>query len=212
MKSGGADRGDGVTDKCSHVELIERVAKLEAARETQDRVLQERDVRYTEQFQAGKDAVASALTAAKELTAQAFAASEKAITESKHAQEDVNAKSNEFRGQLKDQNDTMIPRPEAAAKFNAIEEKIEEDRKGLASLREAAAGYPSRNEVNTMIGAIVKEVADLRESRSEMGGRDSAKHGSQATNQWIIGVLVGAGIALAGLSIAVAQLIINLRR
>lgn len=100
-------------------------------------VMEERDRRYEERFRAQEVAVATALTAIKEQTAANFAASEKAIGKAENAQADYNVRSNEFRGQLDDQAKTLLPRAEAAARFGNQDEKFEQIRKDIASLRES---------------------------------------------------------------------------
>jgi len=159
-------------------------------------------------FKESKEAVAAALAAQKEITSNAFVASEKAIVKAEESQRETNNKSNEFRGQLKDQNETMIPRLEAHTKFQALDEKLDQrqvatDRrldelaKNIAALRENAALYPSRNEVNTMFGSITKDISDLRESRSEGKGGQQTKREASDAAKWAVGI----GVALLGLAI-----------
>lgn len=169
--------------------LAERITNLDAAHKADVAhimvLFSEREKRYEGQFKASEEAVAKALVAARELTVQSFAASEKAIQESKNAQADVNAKSNEFRGQLKDQNDTMIPRPEANARFNSLEEKIDELRKLLATVRETTVSHPTRNEIATIMAGFSKDITELREYRSAATGK-----GAGLNAGW--GYLIGA--------------------
>lgn len=96
-------------------------AQIRALRELVD----ERDRLYKERDESRKTAVDAALQAAKEKTTDAFLASEKAIVKAEDAQREYNARSNEFRGQLDDQAKTLMPRIEADAKFQALEDKFE---------------------------------------------------------------------------------------
>ena len=72
-------------------------------------IINERDQRYSQRFDSQERAVAAALAAAKEAVV-------KAELQANSKFESVN----EFRGQLKDQQLTLIPRTEADIKFNAL--------------------------------------------------------------------------------------------
>ena len=112
-------------------------------------VMNERDRLYDVRFRAAEAAVSAALAAQEKSTNAAFAASEKAIVKAEDAQREYNIRSNEFRGQLDDQAKTLMPRPETLNMFKSVDEKV------------------------LMLG---KEVAGLRESRSEGGGRSLGTH------------------------------------
>jgi hypothetical protein len=84
--------------------------KITALRELVD----ERDHRYEDRFNAIDEKTGLALSTSKEANNKSEAATEKRFD----AQ-------NEFRGQLKDQAATLLPRAEADAKFKALEDKIE---------------------------------------------------------------------------------------
>ena len=130
--------------------VAERVSALE-------KLMNERDRRYEQAFRESREAVAAALQAAKELTHQAFIASEKAITKAETGQLQYNASHNNLTQKMDAQYKEMIPRLEAQAEFMSISEKL----------------------------------ADLRESRSEVGGR------AQGLSQgW--GILLGL-ISLIGI-------------
>ena len=78
-----------------------------------------------------------------EKTSLALAASEKAVTKAEAATEKRFDSVNEFRKTLSDQAATFLARPEAEAKFKGYDEKLDD---------------------------VKKEIAGLRESRSEIGG------------------------------------------
>ncbi len=80
------------------------------------------------------------------LSEQRFQAQEKAIAKAEENQRELNIKNNEFRSQLKDQSDRLMPREEAMGQFRALDSKIDD---------------------------VKKDVSSLRESRSEGGGRSS---------------------------------------
>jgi hypothetical protein len=102
-----------------------------------ERLMDERDRLYLEKFRASEIAVAAAITAAKEQTSASFASSEKAIGKAEQAQSDYNNRSNEFRGQLDDQAKTLMPRTESQTLFKSYEDKLEDMKKDITSLRES---------------------------------------------------------------------------
>jgi hypothetical protein len=169
------------THEPSHREMVVQLDALERLVEKNDEaireVMQERDRRYEDRFKAqettvgdrfkaAETAVSAALAAQEKSTSASFTASEKAIGKAEAAQSDYNIRSNEFRGQLDDQAKTLMPRAEASVQFRSYDEKIEQLR---------------------------TEIAGLRESRSEGGGRQSGQ-------QYIVGLL----IAIAGIVMGVA--------
>ena len=106
-----------------------------------ERILDERENRYNERFvaaekavttalAAAEKAVAAALSAQEKLTTAAFVSSEKAITKAEEAQRDAMSKTNEFRAQLSDQAETLMPRKETAALIDALNVKIAELKEG----------------------------------------------------------------------------------
>jgi ABC-type Na+ efflux pump permease subunit len=151
----------------SEITIGELVARLDAS----EKLNIERDRRYEERFKAAEEAVKAALVAAKELTAAAFASSEKAIVKAEDAQKSYNERTNELRGALNDQNKTLLPRNEADTRFAAIEEKVEEAKTGIAS---------------------------LRESRSEGSGKDEAVEAARLAQRWVIGLAITVLLFLAG--------------
>ena len=144
--------------------------RVNAMRELMD----ERDKRYAVQFEAGSTAVSTALAAQKELTSAAFASSEKANAKTEDAQSSYNERTNELRGAMSDQSKTLLPRSEADARFSSLEEKIDESK---------------------------KQVASLRESRSSGFGKDEATESYRMLMKWLVGTAItvlifGFGAAL----------------
>ena len=127
-------------------------------------VLKERDRRYEERFVALEKILSASILSLKELNSQAFAASEKAIVKAEEAQRAYNERSNEFRGQLDDQAHMLVPRAEADAKFSALEIRIED---------------------------VKKQVNELRESRSQVEGKDKTHIADRQQINWVIGLAVG---------------------
>lgn len=118
----------------------------------------------------------------------AFSASEKAIEKAEASQTAYNLRSNEFRSALDDSNKlmstTMVARHEAEARFLAVDETVD----------------VLRNTVEEKIETIKKEIASLRESRSEIGGRGIGAH-----NFWVY--LIGATTLLS----IVINLLLNIK-
>jgi len=76
-------------------------------------IMDERDARYTQRFNDQEKAVAAALAAAKEAVDKAEGAASKRFDSV-----------NEFRGQLKDQASTLMPRAETILRFATVEEAV----------------------------------------------------------------------------------------
>lgn len=143
--------------------LREITAELDGHR----RLMDERDLRYSKMAEASEKAVAAALGAAEKLTNTAFAASEKAITKAEAAQSSYNASTNEFRGQLRDQAATLMPRFEADQRFSGLEQRFSEFKDSMLS-----------------------EIANLRESRSMVQGEKGQASDSSATFFSVVTIVV----------------------
>jgi hypothetical protein len=92
------------------------------------------DKRYQESFESQRQAVKDALAAQKELTTAAFNSSEKAIVKAEDAQRDYNQRSNEFRGQLDDQAQTLMPRTETNVLIAGLNDKLADQAKIIETL------------------------------------------------------------------------------
>jgi len=157
-------------------------------------VIDERNAHYDTRFKAAETAVAAALAAQEKATASNFAANEKAIVKAEDAQREYNIRSNEFRGQLDDQAKTLMPRNEADTRFTAMAEKIDTlqvsmDEKLIALRNDATANYEANR----------REIGSLRESRSEGTGKATQATTSAATNQWVVGIVIGLIFGVPGL-------------
>jgi chromosome segregation ATPase len=160
-------------------------------REYLERVIDERDRQYDMRFRAAEIAVSAALSAQEKAVAAAFLASEKAIIKAEEAQKDYNSRSNEFRGQLDDQAKLLMSRAESLGLFRANDDKLETMRLTFDSKIES-----QRISFEKSLDGLNKEIASLRESRSEVTGKDTGM-----SNLW--GYLAGA----AGLAVAVISLL-----
>lgn len=155
-------------------------------REFLERIVDERDKQYDARFRAAEIAVSAALSAQEKSTKDAFLASEKAIIKAEDAQREYNARSNEFRGQLDDQAKTLMPRPETTALFRAVDEKLIVIQSNYERRLEVL-----QSNIEKINESLVKEIAGLREYRSETSGKTIG-----ANALW--GYLVGAaGVILA---------------
>ncbi len=96
----------------------------------------------------------------QQLSEQRFQAQEKAILKAEENQRELNVKNNEFRGQLKDQSEKLMPREEAASMFRNLEGKVDDVKKDISSLRESRSeGGGRSNLISEWIPIIVSLVA-----------------------------------------------------
>jgi hypothetical protein len=132
-----------------HDELNSRWT-TEQLRELIESVNRERDRRYADRFEAiektmgngftaAKEAVAAALAAAKEAVQSAFVAAKEAITKQETATEKRFEGVNEFRSQLKDQQQTFIPRAEAEQRNQQLRDMIDAMNERLQVLERGAS-------------------------------------------------------------------------
>jgi Ni,Fe-hydrogenase I large subunit len=107
-----------------------------------------------------------------EKTTLALASSEKAVTKAEVASDKRFESINEFRGTLSDQAAMLMPRAEVEIKFAAIDERLLD---------------------------IKKEIADLRESRSEGSGKEKASQHNLTALLSVLALLIAlASLALRG--------------
>ena len=88
-------------------------------------LIAEREKQYTQRFAAEEKARSVALVAAERAVQSALTAAKEAVIKAELASEKRFDSVNEFRGQLKDQQQTLMPRIEAEARFKSIEDKID---------------------------------------------------------------------------------------
>lgn len=120
--------------------LRELVAEVDGLREVMlskieaiGTLLNERDKLYTERDNSRRTAVEAALAAAKENTANAFNASEKAIVKAEEAQKSYNASHNDLARKMDDQSKATMPRAENESRLRSLEEKINEVRNAFSA-------------------------------------------------------------------------------
>lgn len=123
-------------------ELDGATALLKASVENLAEVMNERDRRYEDRF-----------TAMDEKTSLALAGSEKAVSKAETATEKRFDAVNEFRGTLSDQATNLLPRAEASAKFQSYDEKLEDMKKEIGSLRESRSGSAGAKDERAVVVA-----------------------------------------------------------
>ena len=115
-----------------------------------DELAEQESRRVDGRFATSETAVNAALVAQEKAVAAALAASEKAVNKAETAQAGVNATQNEFRGQLKDQAATQMPRSEAENLFRELRGLISAQSEVIAGLRSRLdVGPPSLTELQT---------------------------------------------------------------
>ena len=88
------------------------------------RLMEEADLRYQQRAEAQAQGVKDALAAAEKAVAAAMNAASLAVTKAELAAEKRFDSVNEFRGQLKDQAATLLPREEYVARHTALEQRV----------------------------------------------------------------------------------------
>jgi phosphopantetheinyl transferase (holo-ACP synthase) len=101
----------------------------------------EREKRYMQRFEAADEAVAAALTAAKEAVLKAESATEKRFDSV-----------NEFRGALADQAATLMPRFEADSRLNALETALGDVAKAVSVMSGRGSGL--KDSWGYLVGAV----------------------------------------------------------
>jgi hypothetical protein len=114
---------NGRTHEPSFQELV---VELDGFRKLMD----ERDRRYEDRF-----------TAMDEKTGLALTSSEKAVAKAETATEKRFDAVNEFRGQLKDQAATLLPRSEASVEFISLRKDLEELKKSVTMSQGRTSGF-----------------------------------------------------------------------
>ncbi len=89
-----------------------------------EKILDERDRRYAQRFEAQQQALNAALQAAKEGTANALAAAKEAVNKAEEASNKRFDSVNEFRQTLTDQSTTFMSKPEANARLKSLEDDV----------------------------------------------------------------------------------------
>lgn len=129
-------------------------------------LLVERDRWINDRFAAQEKAAEKAAAAQKELAAVVSRSNEIAINKADAALHEYKAASNEFRGQLKDQAVSFIPRAETEKALAGNREMIERLREDYRELISQA-----RDEVRMLVGGVDAKVTGLEKIYSQSKGR-----------------------------------------
>lgn len=145
-----------------------------------EKLLEQRDLFYAEKIKYLETRIVSvddkhtaAVLAAKAIAETTFQSSEKAILKSEEGQRLLNEKNNEFRGQLRDQAEHLMPRTESLSNWKSATEKITE----------------LKEQTESKFDLIRKEIQVLREYRSEGGGKSAGMQQSWAVLIAAIGIV-----------------------
>ena len=166
-----------------------------------EKVMDERHQLYKERADSQKVAVDDALAAVKEQTSASFAASEKAIVKAEESQKTYNQGHNDLSRKMEAQYSLMVPQAEAKLKWDAIDKAIEESRRENATLRSN-----SLTDINALRVELMREIGSLRDTRSELRGRDTAKQvevgqrtGSNLNSITLVGVVFATLLSIGTL-------------
>lgn len=102
--------------------------------------------RYEQRFNDTKIAVDAALIAADKAVAAALAGQKEAVTKAEVAAEKRFESVNEFRNTLSDQQRLLLPRLEAETKFDFLSKGIDANSKEIANLRESRSESAGKTE------------------------------------------------------------------
>lgn len=138
-------------------------------REYVERMLQERDVRFEQRFQASQQAIQDAMVAQEKAVNAALQASDRAVLKAETASERRFEGVNEFRATLADQAALLMPRAETTAMFKTVEDKI---------------------------AMLANDLQTLRDYRYSTEGRRVETVEAHTQNNWLIGTVVVIALAV----------------
>jgi hypothetical protein len=174
------------------------------------------DLRYQTQFAGAKEAIVTALASAEKAVSAAMAAAEKAVAAALAAAEKATEKSetsivehfksvNEFRGTLKDQQDLFMLKSEAEAKLEGFNRALLVLERALADMRVSDQNLMTKPDYETRHNELIKQIADLKESRSANVGEKEGGKESRALLFAIVGVVIG----VIGMVVGVVAMILK---
>ena len=158
-----------------------------------EKIMDERHHLYKERAEAQKIAVEDALAASKEQTQASFIASEKAIVKAEESQKTYNQGHNDLSRKMEGQYSTMVPQSEAKLKWDSIDKAIEENRKDVAASR-----IERQDQVNSLRLELMREIQNLRESRSEGAGESKRAEKDSTKTAAVVGLVVTSIISILG--------------
>ena len=126
---------------------------VETLREALLELIDANDKRYEQRFIDSQTAVGAALSAAKTAVDAALSAAKEAVTKAEVAVEKRLEGVNEFRGQLADQQRTLMPRPEAELVARALADRLDKLEKASYERGGKTAGF--QQSWGLIVGVIV---------------------------------------------------------
>ncbi len=190
-------------DRTREPSLAELTAQLDSLRELINskiaaiqEVMNERDRLYLERTENAKGALVTALSAAKDQTSTAFAASKEAISKAEEAQKAYNLSHNDLLRKMDTQHKDTMPRIEAEKEFDGWRIQLNEVKEDVTN-----NGKYTTDSVNNLRVEMMKEIQNLRESRSELGGKERATDASKTQQHWILGIIVSIVISLVSVAL-----------
>ncbi len=156
-------------------------------------VIAERDRQYSQRFDYQERAVVNALTSAKEAVASALQSSKEAVAKAESAAEKRFDAVNEFRAQLKDQQQTFMPRAEVTIAIKQLADQ----------LTAIASSQVPRSEHETRWASETASISGLQSKLEEVSNRQYTYAGKAEGSSSLWGIIAGA----AGLLLAVAALV-----
>lgn len=126
-------------------------------------ILKERDEKYSQRFISQEERTTLLFAGQEKLTGQSFSSSEAAIMKAEQAQKELNAKSNEFRGQLSDQAKMFMPRAEAERGDENLTKRMDDQYKNFTDKLEFfVKNYDDKREI------LLKNVTDKIDSQTDL--------------------------------------------
>ncbi len=205
-------------------------------------IMDERDRRYEQRFEAQERAVIvaldavnkefhehlaqvrvethAALKAAETAIAAALTASKEAVLKSEQATEKRFDSVNAFRGQLQDQASTFIPRAEAEQRISQVTEKLDTQAKTVSetfarvhSRLDLTAGVTKGLDVTTQLEDIKRQIdGNTANIITEAGVRQGGTAAVQTRMQYSAGLYAAIGVGVSALSFLLAVVVFLLAR
>jgi predicted nucleic acid-binding Zn-ribbon protein len=155
-------------------------------------ILDERDTRYHQRFEAQQEALAAALLAQKEAVLTAMIAAEKAVAKAEAATEKRFESVNEFRGQLADQAATLMSRIEYSSAHANLVQQID-------ALTARVSLSVTKVEADSIHGGQAERLNDLAARVGKIEGQSAGMNRSWG----IVAAVVGFGLTIVGILIVV---------
>lgn len=161
---------------------------MDARFREQERLMDERDKRYQREF----DALA-------ELSNTRFESAKEAVNKALAAQEGVNIRQNEFRGQLSDQASMLMPRKETETLISGLRDSVgrvtDEVQRQMETAREGN---------RLLYDGLRSENAVLQKAQSEIKGRERQGVVGSENAKWLVQTLISLVSAAIGAGLVIS--------